>query len=70
MYPRHVESDLVKAEWDKMNWGHNKERIFLVLADGKEKTKGRSCALVTGDENLTMSEAFMFRWLMRASSGI
>lgn len=70
MYPRHVETDLERAEWDKMNWGHNKERIFLVLTHDKEKTKGRSCALVIGDENLMMSETFMFRWLMHASSGI
>jgi len=51
---------------DKMNRGRNKENT----PNSKRKPKARSCALVIGDENLMMSEAYMLRWLTHASSGI
>jgi len=49
-----------------MNRGRNKENT----PNSKRKPKARSCALVIGDENLMMSEAYMLRWLTHASSGI
>lgn len=59
-----------RAERDKTNQGHNKERTLLVFGDGKRKPKERSCTLVIGDENLMMSEAYIFRWLTHASSEV
>lgn len=49
-----------------MNRGHNKERILHVLANCKKKTKAKSCVLVIGDENLMMSETYMFRWVVNS----